>query len=213
MTPDVMDPSQQTGVGRSLARRSAQCHDARHSMRYPEGHKETVRATIVKSAARALRREGLAGVSIPALMKKAGLTHGGFYSHFESRDELVAEAVLCAAEETREAVLSREAGDIDATLARYLSIEHAQHPEQGCVLAALGTEGRKQPTPVRRAFARAARGFVSLVSDKLTARCDADAPTDEALRLAAQMVGAVVLARLVDDKPLAERILSAARRR
>jgi hypothetical protein len=110
-------------------------------------------------------------------------------------------------------VLSREAGDLDATLARYLSIEHAQHPEQGCVLAALGTEGRKQPAPVRRAFARAARGFVSLVSDKLSARCDADAHSDEALRLAAQMVGAVVLARLVDDKPLAERILSAARSR
>jgi TetR/AcrR family transcriptional repressor of nem operon len=180
-------------------------------MRYPEGHKEKVRASIVKAAARALRRGGLAAVSIPRLMKKAGLTHGGFYAHFDSRDELVGAAVLFAAEETGASVLSKEAGDLQATLDAYLSKEHVDHPERGCVLAALGSEGRHQTAPVRRAFAHAARGFLRLVENKLHERSAAGELSDDGIRLAAQMIGSVVLARLVDEKDLAARILGAAR--
>jgi TetR/AcrR family transcriptional repressor of nem operon len=180
-------------------------------MRYPEGHKESVRASIVARAARALRRDGLAGVSIPALMKEAGLTHGGFYVHFKNRDDLVAAAVMSAAEETGARVLSEDAGDLSATLGAYLSKEHVQHPEGGCVLAALGTEGRSQPAPVRRAFAEAARGFIGLLDGKLHEKRRARTPSDKAMRLAAQMVGAVMLARLVDDDELARKILDAAK--
>jgi TetR/AcrR family transcriptional regulator, transcriptional repressor for nem operon len=181
-------------------------------MRYPEGHKAEVHASIVANAARALRRRGLSGVSIPELMKQAGLTHGGFYAHFKNRDQLVAEAVMAAAEETGAAVLSADAGDLDATLARYLSMGHVKHPEGGCVLAALGGEGRTQSVTVRRAFAKAARGLLRLVGDKVPSACAPHPRSDEALRISAQMVGAVVLARLVDDDALAERILQAARR-
>lgn len=180
-------------------------------MRYPEGHKDSVRATIVAKAARALRAGGLGGVSIPALMKAAGLTHGGFYAHFENRDELVSEAVLAAAHETAARVLSPEIGDLDATLDAYLSIGHVEHPEVGCVIAALGTEGRAQSKPVRRAFAEAARGFVRLLETKLHPKSAAGTLSDEAMRLSAQMIGAVVLARLVDDPALAARILNAAK--
>jgi TetR/AcrR family transcriptional repressor of nem operon len=180
-------------------------------MRYPAGHKAATRANIVTNAARALRRDGLAAVSIPVLMKKAGLTHGGFYTHFKSRDELVAAAVLCAAEETGSSVLSKEAGDLRATLDAYLSKEHAEHPEGGCVLAALGSEGRRQKPAVRRAFAHAARGFVRLIENKVHDEAPPGEVSDEALRLAAQMVGSIMLARLVDDRDLAARILHAAR--
>jgi TetR/AcrR family transcriptional regulator, transcriptional repressor for nem operon len=176
-------------------------------MRYPDGHKDNVRASIVASAAQALRRDGLAGVSIPALMKKAGLTHGGFYVHFKNRDELVAEAVLAAAEQTAQNVLSKEGGGLDA----YLSELHVKHPEHGCVLAALGSEGRTQPPPVRRAFAKAARGFVELVGQTLDKKGSKPRSADEGLALAARMIGAVVLARLVDDDKLAKRILAAAK--
>lgn len=69
-------------------------------MRYPEGHKEAIRERIVAAAATALREQGLSGVSIPALTKSVGLTHGGFYAHFESRGELVAAAVEAAATQT-----------------------------------------------------------------------------------------------------------------
>ena len=180
-------------------------------MRYPEGHKEATRASIVKNAAKALRRDGLTGVSIPALMKKAGLTHGGFYSHFKSRDELVAAAVLRAADETGASVLSKEAGDLRATMEAYLSKEHVEHPERGCVLAALGSEGRRQKAPVRRAFAHAARGFLRLIENKVQNAPPLGSLSDEAMRIAAQMVGSVVLARLVDDEELAHRILNAAK--
>ncbi len=180
-------------------------------MRYPEGHKDKVRTSIVKNAARALRRDGLAGVSIPALMKKAGLTHGGFYAHFKNRDELVAAAVLAAADETGSTVLSRDAGDVQATVNAYVSKQHVDYPERGCVLAALGGEGRHQTAPVRRAFALAARGFVRLVEQKLHPDSAPGTLSEEALKLSAQMIGAIVLARLVDDEQLAEKLLQAVR--
>ncbi len=182
-------------------------------MRYPEGHKEAVRASIVAYATEALRRDGIQGVSIPALMKQVGLTHGGFYVHFADRDELVAEAVRVAAEATGKNVLSPEAGDLATTLERYLSLEHVRHPEHGCVVAALGGEGRRQSPSVRKAFAHAARGFIGYVDAKLRgAQKLAGRPSDAGLELAAKMIGAIVLARLVDDEALAKRLLAAARR-
>lgn len=182
-------------------------------MRYPAGHKEAVRASIVEAAASALRREGLGGVSIPVLMKKAGLTHGGFYAHFRNRDELVAEAVLAAAEDTASRVLGDDAGGLDAVLGAYLSREHVERPAGGCVLAALGSEAIHQPAPVRRAFAHAARGFLRHLQGKTHPGDDARQLGDDTLSLAARMVGAVVLARLVDDERLGDRILAAAKRR
>jgi TetR/AcrR family transcriptional repressor of nem operon len=180
-------------------------------MRYPDGHKQAVREKIVEAASRALRREGLAGVSIPALMKRAGLTHGGFYVHFRDRDELVAEAVTAAAEQTGERVLSDAIGGLDATLRAYLSPEHVHRPAEGCVLAALGTDATRQRAPVRRAFARAAQGFLRLIEKKLHPRSAAGNLSDDTLVVAAQMIGAVILARLVHDEALAERILASAR--
>jgi TetR/AcrR family transcriptional repressor of nem operon len=182
-------------------------------MRYPPGHKEAVRAKIVAAAARALRRDGPEGVSIPKLMEEVGLTHGGFYNHFEDKDELLAECIRFAAATTGAGVLGPE-NDLATALAGYLSPGHAAHPEQGCVVAALGSDARRQPAPVKRAFGEAARGLLRIVDAKLrpgaTAR-GADV-SDDALRLTSQMVGAVILARMVGDGPLAQRILAAARR-
>lgn len=176
-------------------------------MRYPEGHKEEMRARIVGAAATMLRKHGLDGVSVPALMKRVGLTHGGFYGHFRDRDALVAEAVRHAASQTTE-VFTR--GDLSEVLATYLSEGHVDHPERGCVVAALGTEAERQHAPVRRAFADAARGLLGLVSRSVDGPC-ADAPSPRALRTAATMVGAVMLARLVNDPALSRQILDAAR--
>jgi TetR/AcrR family transcriptional repressor of nem operon len=179
-------------------------------MRYPEGHKEEVRERVVRAAATALRRDGLAGIGIPALMKRAGLTHGAFYSHFADRAELVAEAIASAASDTAGAVFG-EGVPLRETLARYLSAGHLDHPEQGCVIAALGTDGHRQPARVRRAFAEVARGFLRLVQTKLRPDAPAGTISDEALRLASTMIGAVVLGRLVGDPTLAARLLRAAR--
>jgi TetR/AcrR family transcriptional repressor of nem operon len=178
-------------------------------MRYPDGHKEAVRERIVGAASEALRRHGVAGVSIPALMKQAGLTHGGFYSHFEDRDELVAAAVRAAGDATAETTLADDL-TLQQSVARYLSEPHLEHPEQGCVLAALGPDGPRQSPVVRRAFGEVARGFVAILDRKLKPGSKAKQLSDEALLHAATMIGAVVLGRLLDDAT-AKRLLAVAR--
>jgi len=178
-------------------------------MRYADGHKEDVHARIVKAAACALRQDGIGAVSIPKLMKLAGLTHGGFYGHFKDRDDLVAEAVRHAASDSLLAGDKPAAEVFDA----YLSKEHARHPEYGCVVAALGAEGARQKGPVRRVFAEIGRSFLRQVERRLHPDAAKGNLSDEALTTASRLVGAIVLARLVQDDTLAERILAAAKAR
>jgi TetR/AcrR family transcriptional repressor of nem operon len=178
-------------------------------MRYPDGHNETMRTRIVEAASRALRRDGIDAVSIPKLMKLVGLTHGGFYVHFRDRDELVAEAVAHTATDS---AISSDAPAAEA-FARYLSQEHVRHPERGCVIAALGIEGSRQRGPVRRAFAEAATSFLQGVERRLHPKSGNGTLSDEALATASRIVGAVVLARLVQDEALANRLLESAQRR
>jgi TetR/AcrR family transcriptional regulator, transcriptional repressor for nem operon len=188
------------------------CYSMMVIMRYPDGHKDAVRQRIIDAAASALRAHGLAGVSIPGLMKSVGLTHGGFYAHFADRDALVAAAVEAAGAATSKGAFGATL-TLEETLARYLSMGHVEHPEEGCVVAALGTDGARQAPGVRKAFADVARGLLRLVEHKLHRDRPARTLSDEALRVASTMVGAIVLARLVDDPKLADRILRAARER
>jgi AcrR family transcriptional regulator len=178
-------------------------------MRYPDGHAEVMRTRIVAAASHALRRDGIDAVSIPKLMKLVGLTHGGFYVHFRDREELVAEAVAHTATD------SAMSNDLPASeaFARYLSQDHVRHPELGCVIAALGVEGTRQSGPVRRAFAEAATRFLRGVQRKLHPKSSEGPLSDAALATASRMVGAVVLARLVQDETLANRLLESAKSR
>jgi TetR/AcrR family transcriptional repressor of nem operon len=177
-------------------------------MRYPDGHKESVGARIVEAASRALRQDGVDAVTIPKLMKSAGLTHGGFYVHFRDRDDLITKAVAHAASESPLVSDKSAAETFDA----YLSKKHVLHPEYGCVVAALGAEGARQKGPVRRVFAEIGRSFLRRVERKLHPEAAKDALSDEALATASRIVGAIVLARLVQDDALSERILAVARR-
>jgi TetR/AcrR family transcriptional repressor of nem operon len=142
-------------------------------------------------------------------MKLAGLTHGGFYGHFRDRDDLIAKAVKRAASDS---MLSGDTPGPEAFDA-YLSKEHALHPEHGCVVAALAAEGARQKGPVRRVFAEIGRGFLRHVERRLHPDAPKDSLSDEALATASRIVGAIVLARLVHDDALAERILAAAKAR
>lgn len=178
-------------------------------MRYPVGHKQAMRERILSAAAEELRRNGLSGIGIPALMKRAGLTHGAFYAHFPNREALVAEAIRTAAVASADGPLA-ESLSLEQSLDHYLSPQHLAHPERGCVIAALGGEGARQPAPVRSAFAEAARGLLKAIERKLHPRRPSRLPSDEALRLVSTMVGSVVLARLVDDPALAQRLLEVA---
>ncbi|HEX3851816.1 MAG TPA: TetR/AcrR family transcriptional regulator [Polyangiaceae bacterium] len=178
-------------------------------MRYPDGHRESVRMRIVEAASRALRRDGLDAVSIPKLMKLVGLTHGGFYVHFRDRDELVAEAVAYC---TKDSALASDVPTAEA-FAKYLSQDHVRHPERGCVIAALGIEGARLRGPVRRAFAEAATRLLRGVERRLHPKGGDGTLSDEALATASRIVGAVVLARLVQDEALANRLLESAKGR
>ncbi|MFO0693940.1 MAG: TetR/AcrR family transcriptional regulator [Polyangiales bacterium] len=186
-------------------------------MRYTEEHKAEVRSRIVAQAARAFRANGLTGVAIPALMKRAGLTHGGFYRHFESRDELVAEALRAAFDETEAKIFGAGAkGDepIAAVIDAYLTRDHRKHPALGCALAALGTEAPRQEPLVKAAFDAIAMRFLRGVEKAAHAgrtRSAADLH-DDTLAIASAMLGALVLSRMLRDETLADRVLAATRR-
>lgn len=182
-------------------------------MRFARGHKSTTRARIIEEASRAFRREGAGGVSVGDVMRRAGLTHGGFYAHFESKDELLAEACRHGLDQSAETVFRAiEDGarpTVEDVLARYLSRGHTEDAETGCVIPALAADVARGPAGVRRAFTEALSGYIEQLAATLPD--GREHPEDDALALAAGMAGAVLLARAVDEPELARRILSASR--
>ena len=183
-------------------------HDGRH-MSIRQARKAATRARVVASAARRLRREGLAGVGVAAVMAEAGLTHGGFYAHFDSREALLAEALAAAGEGGRslwfDALEGKDGRDfLAAALGRYLSVRHRAAEEDGCVVAALASELPRAGPAVRRAATEAVERAVE--------RLGRVAGRDEALALLALCVGGLALARAADDPRLSDDLLRACRR-
>jgi TetR/AcrR family transcriptional repressor of nem operon len=174
------------------------------------------RARILAAAARLFRERGLSGVGVDALGEAAGMTHGSLYSQFGSKESLAAEALTEAlARSAGKAVLEDAApgeGTLRGFVARYLSARHRDEPGQGCALAALGCEIPRQPPAVRRAFTEGLRATVGRIA-RLLPKGRRQAQEEEALAVMASLVGALVLARAVDDPALSERILAAARDR
>ena len=161
---------------------------------------------IVKAASCRIRRDGISGVAVADLMKDAGLTHGGFYRHFDSRDELVAEAVDAAlAQGSRRTQTAAEAGGraaFGSIIDGYLSRLHRDKPETGCAVAALPTEIAQASSRARSTYTRQVRRYITLL-DELTP----GPGSDEAHLILATLVGALVLARAVDDARLSDEIL------
>ena len=172
------------------------------------------RARILGAAARLFRERGLSGVGVDALGEAAGMTHGSLYSQFGSKERLAAEALTEAlARSAGKAVLEDAApgeGALRGFVARYLSARHRDEPGQGCALAALGCEIPRQPPAVRRAFTEGLRTTVGRIA-RLLPEGRRQAQEEEALAVMASLVGALVLARAVDDPALSGRILAAAK--
>ncbi len=165
------------------------------------------RQRIVETAARLFRDHGFNGVGVDAIMKEAGLTHGGFYGHFESKDDLAAEAVEKALERGTEK-MSRFT-DLESYVNAYLSERHCADRADGCGLAALGSDA-----------ARGSRGVRRALSDYVVARIErigeffrgSDASRRRrAIATLSGIVGALTLARAVDDAALSKEILATAR--
>jgi TetR/AcrR family transcriptional regulator, transcriptional repressor for nem operon len=183
--------------------------------RTSRAEKARTRERLVETASHEFRANGVAGTSIPTLMERIGLTHGTFYAHFDSKDALVAEAYVCGLNETVERLLHRAetappGRELNAVIDRYLSAEHRDDPAGGCVLPALAGEVRREPAEVRHAFTEELRRYFDRLAPLLPNQ-DARARADHELILASGMVGAVLLARAVDDPALSDRILDACR--
>ena len=176
--------------------------------------KEASHERIVAAAARAIRRSGYDGTGVADIMKEAGLTHGAFYAHFESREAMLAEAASRACAESAAFAAEVAAGAppeqaFAAMLHAYLSAEHVNNTEHGCPLAALGTETARQTPEVRRVTTRHVKEQVDLVARQLPDWGRAEAH-ERALLTVAAMVGTLVLARAVDDPDLSNDLRAAA---
>ncbi|MGM9490482.1 TetR/AcrR family transcriptional regulator [Ideonella sp. YS5] len=176
--------------------------------------KEASHERIVSAAARAIRRSGYDGTGVADIMKEAGLTHGGFYAHFPSREAMLAEAASRACAESASLAAQVAASmpprqALDSMLQAYLSPEHVAQIERGCPLAALGSETARQVPEVRSVTTRHVKEMVDLIA-RQSPDWGKPAAHDRALVTIATMVGTLVLARAVDDPALSSRLCEAA---
>ena len=171
------------------------------------------RQHILDVAARLFRERGFGGVGVADLMHQAGFTHGGFYGHFSSKDDLMAQACQHACAEKMS--LWGEERDIDAgqplasVASHYLTPRHRDDPGTGCPLAALAVDVSRQGSPTQQAFTDGLQGLVELLMAKLPGK-DQAAKRKEALSTWSTLVGAMVLSRAVNDPRLSDEILNAA---
>ncbi|KSW27820.1 MULTISPECIES: TetR/AcrR family transcriptional regulator [unclassified Pseudomonas] len=178
-------------------------------MRYPEDHKAQTRQRIIDEASRRFRSEGVEATGLQTLMKALGLTHGGFYAHFKSKEELVEIALQAAFEQLAE-VAGRTFGGPDALanfIDDYLSEQHRDHPERGCpfptLSAELGARGKPSPTTDQALAERL---------ERLEKVLPEGHDPDQAVATLATLVGALLLSRSVADPALSGRILESTRR-
>ena len=175
------------------------------------------RQHILTAAARLFREHGIHATGVDTITKEAGLTHGGLYSQFGSKEVIAAEAIRFALAESKrvsqrvaEGKQGRDA--FRSIVEGYLSREHQDSPGQGCVIAALGADIAQQPQSVREIFTKELEDVFEFLAQLMPG----DTPSrryDDAIAAFAGMVGALILARAVNDEPLAERILQAAAKR
>jgi TetR/AcrR family transcriptional regulator, transcriptional repressor for nem operon len=177
--------------------------------------KQLTHERIVDTAARALRSGGFDGVGVADVMKQAGLTHGGFYAHFPSREVLLAEALERAGDHSRNSLRNTIASasaqgrsPFAALVESYLSERHLRSPEAGCPVAALASEMPRQAGAVRDAAAARVKSLIASVQETLPAAV-AEGTADA---VAGQLVGSLQLARALGDNAQGRRHLAAARR-
>lgn len=174
------------------------------------------RRLIVETASRLFRIHGFDGVTIAEIMQEAGLTHGGFYGHFASKAALAAEAsqfAFARSEDSWAGLRSGKPGAFGAIIDQYLSLAHVDRPGEGCVTPALCADvGRAGDPDLAETFARGIEALSAELAAALPAP-DGARSLDDGLHALAAMAGAVILARSVSDRALAERILAATRDR
>jgi TetR/AcrR family transcriptional regulator, transcriptional repressor for nem operon len=197
-------------------------------MGHSKASKANTHARLVEAAAARFKERGIDGISLADLMKDLKLTHGGFYRHFGSRDELVTEALALALTETGQAVRERlfpeGKPDVGAFVDFYLDEAHRDERAAGCAVAALAGDAARKSTDVQAQFRESIEGNLETLSEALAAKAGASGasagaratPAESraaALVVLSALYGALIMARAVGDSPLSSEILSTVRQR
>lgn len=182
--------------------------------RPPNARKEETHERILEVAARAIRRQGYGGVGVAEVMKEAGLTHGGFYAHFDSREALLVEALeragrdsVAAVSRAAEARRGKGVSAFRALVEAYLDPAHADALDSGCPVAALGSEMARQSPALREASAARVEALVGVIRAVLPR-----GGRSAAIVVASTLVGVLQLARAMGDGPDSRAALAAARK-
>jgi TetR/AcrR family transcriptional repressor of nem operon len=180
-------------------------------MRVSKEKAEQNRQDILTAAARLFREQGVSATGVDSITKDVGLTHGAVYSHFGSKEAIAAEAIRLTMQGSKrfwQRLAERKGVEqaFPAIMAEYLSRAHRDAVGQGCVVAALGSEIARQPQSIREAFTEELRTGLEFLAGVMPGD-DAARRYEDAIAAFASMVGALTLARAVNDEALAERIL------
>lgn len=180
-------------------------------MKVSKAQSQANRAHIVETASEVFRERGFDGVGLADLMGAAGFTHGGFYKHFGSKADLMAEAAECSLSEMADKVVGVDPASF---INEYLSREHRDNPAAGCTIAALCTDASRQPEAVKQVFAD---GIERLLETLTNDGVERDAAAQRVVRAGridaiAHLVGAIILSRACpDDSPLSDEVLDVCR--
>ncbi|MGH2938327.1 MAG: TetR/AcrR family transcriptional regulator [Solirubrobacterales bacterium] len=176
-------------------------------MGHSQEEKAKTHQRIVDVAARRIRESGADGPGVAEIMSGAGLTHGGFYKHFDSRDDLVAEAVDAAIEQGRASLEARVEGAEDPLAAfvdGYLSTYHRDDPGTGCPVVALGADAARSDDRVRAAYRAQVEHYIAEMEELLGGD---EEVRRRAIAAVTSMVGAMLISRAIDDEKLSDEIL------
>jgi TetR/AcrR family transcriptional repressor of nem operon len=181
-------------------------------MRVSRAQAEANRETVINVASRLFREHGFDGIGLKDLMKGAGLTQGGFYKQFESKDDLVALAsgrAMESAVRRWSRVAAGSPNPLEAVVDLYLSPGHREEKGDGCPLAALGADAARQSEEVRAPFQNGIEAHLQILDELIPASAGAE-PYDKAMVILSLMVGAVTISRIMTDQGMSERVLETA---
>jgi TetR/AcrR family transcriptional regulator, transcriptional repressor for nem operon len=179
-------------------------------MRYEKGHKDTTHDRILQVAARRFREDGITGAGVAGIMSDAGLTKGGFYAHFDSKNEMIEKSLKQAIDGQWEQFEKEIAsGNLLNIVRVYLSKEHRDDPGGGCPSAALLPEISRQDEATRRAYTESLERLLHALAGKLRETAKGPTPREAAIACVGLLVGILQLARAVNDASLSEELLSA----
>jgi TetR/AcrR family transcriptional regulator, transcriptional repressor for nem operon len=179
-------------------------------MRYAPGHNEAARERILEAASRLFREHGIAAVGLAKIMAEADLTVGTFYTHFDSKEALLREALLQSLQARHEALArALREGDLEMAIRAYLSPEHRDAPGAGCPVAALAPEVARHPRATRHTFASHVEPSLDALAGRLSRRRGKKVSRADAAALLGLLVGTLQLARATPDRAESGAILEA----